>query len=70
MEGSRSHPGSPLALERSFASSRLGPELVAVAYELLVPGEELTQVPTERPQHESSRSFRSPQPIPIGGGHG
>jgi hypothetical protein len=72
MEGNRSHTGSPPALQRTFASSRLGPELMAVAYELLVPGEAPTRVPAELSQHGSSRprSFRSQQPIQHEGGHG
>jgi hypothetical protein len=72
MEGNRSRMGSPLALQRTFAPSRLGSDLVATAYELLVPGEAPTRVAAELSQHGSanSRLFRFPQPILIGGGHG
>jgi hypothetical protein len=72
MEGNRFRIGSCPALERTFASSRLGPELVAVAYELLVPGEAPPRRPAARAQHGSSGSysFRFPQPILLEGGHG
>jgi hypothetical protein len=70
MQGNAVCAGRPLVVQRDFASSRVAPELVAVAYELLVPGGESRSPSPEPGSHRATRSvpFRFHQPIAIGGG--
>ena len=70
MQGSAVGAGRPVVVQRDFASSRLAPELVAAAYELLVPGDERGGLSPEPRGHRAPRSepFRFYQPLAIGGG--
>ena len=70
MYGAAVGAGRPVVVQRAFASSRLAPELVAVAYELLVPGDGPGGSSREPGSHCAPRSdtLRFHEPIAIGGG--
>lgn len=70
MPGDAVCAGRSLAVQRAFASSRLAPELVAVAYELLVPVSEPRSPCPEPGSQWAVRpdAFRFHEPLAIGGG--
>jgi hypothetical protein len=70
MQGDSACAGESLVVQRDFISSRLAPELVAVAYDLLVPGGEPVVPSPEPGGHRAPRpaAFRFHQPVSIGGG--